>query len=291
MEVRLDERRNRIVEAVLASVRDAGFEPQRFLSEGLPASMGWNFQTLDEVMRRCVGCIVLALPRRTIRIDNEPEIILPTEWNHYEGAAAITLGLPTLIVVERGIVDTGIAYMGGGLPILFKPQDADENWLKESTFKHRFTLWLDQLRARRDIFLGYCSKARPTANAINLFLKNCGATVFDWTEFSGGGNILDEIEKASASCSAGIFLFTNDDYLKDDATEKLLVDRAAPRDNVVFEAGYFTQAKGRERVLIIRQEGVKMPADVGGTIYLPLKDPDDIKPIETQLRSFVERRL
>ena len=181
--------------------------------------------------------------------------------------------------------------MEAELPILFKPQDADEAWLGEATFKHRFTLWLDQLRARRDIFLGYCSKARNTANAINLFLKSQGATVLDWAEFSGGGNILDEIEKASASCSAGIFLFTKDELLKDSSAEQAPIDRAAPRDNVVFEAGYFTQAKGRERVLIIRQEGAKMPADVGGTIYLPLKDPDDIKPIETQLRSFIEKRL
>lgn len=44
-----------VVNAVLQSISGAGFEPQRFLYSGLPASMGWNFQTVDEVMRRCVG--------------------------------------------------------------------------------------------------------------------------------------------------------------------------------------------------------------------------------------------
>jgi predicted nucleotide-binding protein len=210
----------------------------------------------------------------------------PTEWNHYEGAVANTLKLPTLILAEKGIADTGIVFSGGGKPILFKPQNADVGWLKEETFRHRFTLWLDQLKERRDVFLGYSSKARDTANAINLYLTKLGVSVLDWADFSAGGNILDEIERASLISTAGIFLFTQDDLLED-ATG----DRAAPRDNVVFEAGYFTQSKGRERVLIIREHGTKMPADVGGNIYLPLADRKDISSIETQLRSFVQKRL
>lgn len=289
MDNHLDDGRRAVVQAVLKLISDAGFEPQRFLYSGLPASMGWNFQTVDEVMRRCVGAVIFALPRRTVVDPRDPEgegVRLPTEWSHYEGAVANTLGLPTLIVAERGIADTGIAYTGGGLPILFKPQEADVGWLKEETFRHRFTLWLDQLKERRDVFLGYCSKARDTANAINLFLTKLGVNVLDWADFSAGGNILDEIERASAMSSAGIFLFTQDDLL-----EEAQGERAAPRDNVVFEAGYFTQAKGRERVLIIREEGVKMPADIGGNIYLPLLDRKNIASIETQLRSFVEKRL
>jgi predicted nucleotide-binding protein len=180
----------------------------------------------------------------------------------------------------------GIAWTGGGKPILFKPQNADASWLKEETFRHRFTLWLDQLKERHDIFLGYCSKAKDTANAINLYLTKLGVSVLDWADFTAGGNILDEIERAASISTAGLFLFTEDDFL-----EAAPSDRAAPRDNVVFEAGYFTQAKGRERVLIIREEGTKMPADVGGNIYLPLANRQDISSIETQLRSFVEKRV
>lgn len=187
---------------------------------------------------------------------------------------------------EKGIANTGIAYMGGGKSILFKPRDATVAWLKEEAFCDQFTIWLEQLKERRDVFLGYCSKARDTANAINLFLTKLGVSVLDWGDFSAGGNILDEIERASAVCSAGIFLFTQDDSLEDAEG-----DRAAPRDNVVFEAGYFTQSKGRERVLVIREHGAKMPADVGGSIYLPLMNRKDISTIETQLRRFVEKRL
>jgi len=44
-------------------------------------------------------------------------------------------------------------------------------------------------------------------------------------------------------------------------------------------------------VLIIREEGAKMPADIGGSIYLPLRDRNDITPIHTKLLDFVTKRL
>ena len=55
---------------------------------------------------------------------------------------------------------------------------------------------------------------------------------------------------------------------------------AAPRDNVIFEMGLFMESKGRERVSVVREEGAKIPADIGGGIYLSLKDRNDIAPIQ-----------
>ena len=160
-----------IVDTVINSISTAGFEPQRFLYSGLPASMGWNFQAVDKVMRRCIGAVIFALPRR--RLKNEHNmILLPTEWSHYEGAVANTLKLPMLIIAERGVTDTGIAYMGGGIPICFKPPDADAGWLKEEMFQHQYSAWLDELKSRHDVFLGYCSKAKDAANASIYFLPN-----------------------------------------------------------------------------------------------------------------------
>lgn len=101
------------------------------------------------------------------------------------------------------------------------------------------------------------------------------------------GTILTRIEDAAARCSGGIFLFTKDDKLEPD-DGKL---QAAPRDNVVFEAGYFVHAKDKERVLIIREDGAKMPANLGGDIYLSLTDRSNIAPIEGPLRQFLEQQL
>ena len=70
---------------------------------------------------------------------------------------------------------------------------------------------------------------------------------------------------------------------------------SAPRDNVVFEAGYFIGVKGKRNVLIVRETNSKMPADLGGDIYASLPDrgttPTDqvsIEPIERTLKAFVE---
>ena len=96
--------------------------------------------------------------------------------------------------------------------------------------------------------------------------------MLDWTKgFKAGESILDQIETASSNCSSGIFLFTKDDTLEggDDA--------AAPRDNVIFEAGYFINSKGKDRVLIIVEKGAKMPADIGGDIYISLEKQGQYK--------------
>ena len=57
-----------------------------------------------------------------------------------------------------------------------------------------------------------------------------------------------------------------------------------PRDNVVFEAGYFMNSHGPTRTVIIVQGDTKVLADYGGYIYLSIKDPDDISPIKQRLR-------
>lgn len=75
-------------------------------------------------------------------------------------------------------------------------------------------------------------------------------------DFRAGGSIFDEIENARAACSCGLFLFSEDDPLEG------APGIAAPRDNVVFEAGYFMSSKGPEKCLIIRHGEAKMPADL-----------------------------
>lgn len=271
---------------ILNKVSALGYEPQIFFFSGMAAGMAWNFDAAYEVMSRCHGALILGFPRWRFSTD-EGEVRLPTEYNHYEGGLANALGLPILTIAETGIVDRGIHWTGGGNPILFIPDDADPSWLNNESFRHRFNVWSEQLAKRRDVFLGYCSNAKTTAQAIHLFLSNkLGLTVMDWAmDFAGGGTILEEIERAAKLCSCGIFLFTNDDLLEGDSS------RAAPRDNVVFEAGFFVHAKGKDRVLIVREEGAKMPADLGGNIYVHLADKNDTSKIEGAIRDFVDRRL
>jgi hypothetical protein len=283
LDTRQRELKNKILEKVVA----LGYEPQIFLHKGMPAGMSWNFSAVNEVMRRCQGALILGFARwHLLAKDGEP-IKFPTEYNHYEGALANSRGLPILTITERGMVDRGIHWTGGGNAILFLPEDADGKWLEGESFRHRFSVWAEQLSERKDVFLGYCSQAQSVAQAVHLFISSkLKLSVLDWAmEFTGGSRILDEIQRASKLCTCGIFIFTKDDQLEGSAHQ------AAPRDNVVFEAGYFTSSKGKDRVLIIREEGAKMPADLGGDIYVLLPEKRDTAKIESAVRDFLERRL
>jgi predicted nucleotide-binding protein len=118
-------------------------------------------------------------------------------------------------------------------------------------FSKRFNAWLRELGARKDVFLGYCSKSAGVAAQIQLRLEKAGASVHNWAmDFRAGGSILSEIENARAICSCGVFLFSEDDPLEGSPGV------AAPRDNVVFEAGYFMSSKGSERCMPNRSMGV-----------------------------------
>lgn len=282
----LDARQRNLKEKILQKVVAIGYEPQIFFHSGIPAGMGWNFSNVDEVMRRCHGALILGFPRWRFRTQ-EGELRLPSEYNHYEGAVANSRKVPILTIAEHGIVDRGIHWTGGGNPILFMPQDADGNWLAGPYFQQHFDVWAEQMADRQDVFLGYCSSAKDTAQSIHLYMSNkLKLTVMDWAmDFTGGATILEEIERAARVCTVGLFLFTKDDPLEGASGQ------AAPRDNVVFEAGYFANSKGKDRVLIIREEGAKMPADLGGNIYVHLADRKNTAAIESTLRDFFERRL
>ena len=151
-------------------------------------------------------------------------------------------------------------------------------------FNVTFACWRRELERRRDVFLGYSGASAPTAALIREFLeKDIGATVLDWQrDFKPGRSILEEIEEARIRCTLGIFLFTKDDILGAAGS----VTQEAPRDNVVFEAGYFVSAKGKGRVLIVHEKDAKMPADLGGDIYASLDDRSNLQPVQESVRKF-----
>jgi hypothetical protein len=198
---------------------------------------------------------------------------------------AYTLKLPMLVVVgedvqRRVVFDPNYRGYVGEIPV-----DADRSWIGTKGFDIPFQHWKRELDHRRDLFLGYCSSSAKTAEKLKRFLNEAGIKVLDWkTDFLVGGNILQQIEEAASRCAGGIFLFTKDDKL----TGGKQVDKAVPRDNVVFEAGYFIHAKGKEHVLVIRHAGVKVPADLGGDIYVSLEKKSNIAPIKELLHRFID---
>jgi hypothetical protein len=129
------------------------------------------------------------------------------------------------------------------------------------------------------VFFGYSGKASTTARKIIEYMRSLGLEVTDWAiDFHTGSDILEEVHAAVSSSKFGVFLFTPDDPTGEGEYQ------GSPRDNVIFEAGYFMGAHGRDRTRIIVQEGTKPFTDYEGYRTIQLKDASDISTIEDELR-------
>ncbi len=284
----LTKQENRTKWAIVEAVEALGYTAEVFLdprgTDSLAAPRAWTAVACEEVMRRCEGCVLLGFPRWRIP-SNLGEAQLPTEYNHYEGAVANTLGLPLLVLVQEGVLRR-VVFDGtfkGLVGII--PSKPTPKWLTTDEFTVPFGHWRRDLEKRCDVFLGYCSASKRVASQVADLLKSLGHSVLDWAaDFDPADTILSRIAEAANTCGAGIFLFTKDDTLSPEAGET----RAAPRDNVVFEAGFFIAHKRKPRVLIIRESGAKMPADLGGDIYASFDSRDTVtSEIEPTLRRFL----
>ena len=127
---------------------------------------------------------------------------------------------------------------------------------------------------------------------MRIHIEELGHSVIDWTrDFTPAGvTILEEIERACNRCRCAVFLFTKDDELAEDLTGKATFD-SVPRDNVLLEAGYFTRSHGKARVAIVREAGAKMPADLGGIIYLSFDDRNQLADLKSRLDTFLKINL
>jgi predicted nucleotide-binding protein len=165
------------------------------------------------------------------------------------------------------------------------PSSLDPDWFETSEFTQEFDKWSVQARRFKDIFLGYSTQAGEIGERLGRYLKELGLQVYDWHDFPASQTIWDSIQEAVHLTRCGVFLFMADDKLQSRTSQY------APRDNVVYEAGYFAGARGRERTLVIREIGAKVPTDLGGVKYIALDGRDTVVSIETPLRTNIERIL
>lgn len=84
---------------------------------------------------------------------------------------------------------------------------------------------------------------------------------------SAGRGILEKLEAYAATANFAVALLTADDYGRAKDSDE---DSLRARQNVVFEAGYFAGRLGRARVVLLHEEGVELPSDLHGIVYVPL---------------------
>jgi hypothetical protein len=84
---------------------------------------------------------------------------------------------------------------------------------------------------------------------------------------------IDKFEDHAQSCSYAIALFTADDKVVTKRGEEYW----QPRPNVIFETGWFVGRLGKERVLILLQDGVRIYSDFDGVNRVQFQENVDDK--------------
>lgn len=87
-------------------------------------------------------------------------------------------------------------------------------------------------------------------------------------QVNGGRTIIEKFEDYS-DVSGAICLFSADDVGSARAESN---GKPRARQNVVLETGYFMGKLGRNRIVILADEGVEMPSDLSGIVYTDTKN-------------------
>lgn len=124
----------------------------------------------------------------------------------------------------------------------------------------------------RRVFLvhGHDERARET---VARFLEKLELECIILHEQPNKGRTVIEKFVDYADVSFAVVLLTPDDR-GGLATDSFEAQRARARQNVILELGFFLGALGRSRVCALYAEGVEIPSDYSGVLFVPLDDSD-----------------
>jgi hypothetical protein len=140
------------------------------------------------------------------------------------------------------------------------------------------------------IFLGSSTQQEKLLQAVMRGLDDI-ADVEPWTvAFNPGVSTLDRLVELTHQVDFAAFIFGLDDWTSRGAMPDTENGQAAPRDNVVFEAGLFGGALGMRRTFILHAHGAKLPTDLLGLTsicYNPDTTPAMVRQINQKLRTAI----
>ncbi len=109
---------------------------------------------------------------------------------------------------------------------------------------------------------------------IARFMENVGVSPLILSEQPNDGRTIIEKLEAFPTITYAVVLLTPDDVGGLAGSDNL---RARPRQNVVFELGYFIAGLGRDRVCALCQGDLELPSDFAGVLYLFFDDNEGWK--------------
>jgi predicted nucleotide-binding protein len=124
----------------------------------------------------------------------------------------------------------------------------------------------------RKVFVVHGRAADGFREAAARFIEQLGLSAVILAEQANEGRtIIEKFEANALDVGYAIVLLTPEDsaYGPDDEPPPR-PNRA--RQNVILELGYFMAKLGRKNVVALLQEGVELPTDILGIVYIPLDD-------------------
>lgn len=113
-------------------------------------------------------------------------------------------------------------------------------------------------------------RAAVAKHEVARFIERLGANLIVLEEGPNCGRVLlEKFEESAVEASYAVILATGDD---EGGLRGAAERRPRARQNVIFEAGFFFGALGRDRVAVVLESGVEFPSDIEGIAYIPLSD-------------------
>ncbi len=150
-------------------------------------------------------------------------------------------------------------------------EEVEEYWEDAQAVIPSPTLQPDPSFGTNEVFVIH-GHDHGTKNTVARFLENLGLLPIILHELPDGGRTIIEKLEDHASGFA-IALLTPDDVGGPDP-ENL---RPRARQNVILELGYFVGKLGREKVRALKVEGVEIPSDFSGVLYIALEESESWK--------------
>lgn len=150
-------------------------------------------------------------------------------------------------------------------------------------------------RTRSDtrIFIGSSSESKEIAEYLQLALDaHFETTIWDQGVFTLSTLGLSALLKAPEDFDVAVLI-----YAADDVTNKRNLEKAAPRDNVIFESGVFMGTLGAERTYLVHcaDDDLHIPTDLHGMTLAPFRRRRDgnlqaaINPVAVKIREAVRK--
>ena len=121
----------------------------------------------------------------------------------------------------------------------------------------------------RKIFIVYGHNHDLRNEVQNLLSDNLFNPIILDNEINEGSFLLEKFQKKADECSYAVVLMTADDFGK---ATKQKSKQVRARQNVIFELGYLISRLGRNRIFILKDQGVEDPSDISGLVYNPTKN-------------------